>query len=678
MITGSFRVGQRLQRQTVPYRVERDLGGGCIVLENLATGRYEEKSVPALLTEWNDGHLILSDAVPPADDTARELAVRGARLDMFRQSYTKKQQAEARAKLFFVEKLEKAPRTADVMVPQIHEAWTKYKRALKTAERILKAEPHFTSVARWIKRYLSAGRDIRVLVSRDDDKGRRTQRINKDVERDVEDLIETRFLTQERPTLKKIQDELKGLVAQRNATRLPDERLTCPSYAYLKRYVQSLPQYDVYCARYGQRLADIKFHAAGRGVDARRPLARAAMDHTRLDLFVVDERTLLPLGRPWLTVIIDECTRYVLGYYISFEPPSGVSTARAMRHAITPKPKPADAHTPWDAWGAMEVLVVDNGLEFHSDALELGCGRLGITIEFCPRRKPWFKGKIERYFGTVNTGLLSDMQGKTFSHAFLKEDYDPARHAVLTLNTLRRVLEIWITDIYHQTIHSALGQSPQQAWQELAPPIDRRMLPASSIEVESAFSRTERRKLTHKGIELDSLLYNSPALGALREQYGSEMLVEVRIRDDDLSGIIVVATDGKTLIPVPALEVEYTTGLTRWQHKVCKRYKRRKADDDGREISLLAARHAIRKLIEEDMLLASPSGTRVREQRFLQSEPTGNTDATAANDDTDAPPTETPLPPPPEPSATSSAWPDIATDAEIPEMPSHKRQRANP
>lgn len=678
MITGSFRVGQRLQRQTVPYRVERDLGGGCIVLENLASGRYEEKSISDLLGEWNEGRLILGDAVKPADDTARELAVRGAHLDLFRQSYTKKQQAEARAKLFFVEKLEKAPRTAEVMVPQIHETWTKYKRALKAAERVLKAEPHFTSVARWIKRYLAAGRDIRVLISRHDDKGSRVRRINQDVERDVDDLIETRFLTKERPTLKKIRDELKGLVAQRNATRLPGERLTCPSYAYLKRYVQALPQYDVCCARYGQRIADIKFRTAGQGVDAPRALARAAMDHTRLDLFVVDERTRLPLGRPWLTVIIDECTRYILGYYVSFEPPSGVSTARALRHAITPKHTSAGIRTSWDAWGAMEVLVVDNGLEFHSDALEFGCGRLGITIEFCPRRKPWFKGKIERYFGTVSTGLLSDMKGKTFSNTFLKEDYNPAKHAVLTLATFRQVLEIWVADVYHQTIHSALDQSPQQAWEELAPPVDRRRLPASSIEVEAAFSRTEQRKLTHKGIELDSLLYNSPALGALREQYGSEMLVEVRIRDDDLSGVIVVAYDSKTLITVPALEVEYTAGLTRWQHKVCKRYRRRKAEDDGREISLLAARQAIRKLIEKDMQLASPSGTRVREQRFLQGETTGSTVTTVTGDRSDKAPPKALPPPLPEPPVTSDIWPDVAADDEIPELPSHKRRGTKP
>src|SRR5699024_7592053 len=155
----------------------------------------------------------------------------------------------------------------------------------------------------------------------------------------------------------------------------------------------------------------------------------------RMDVFVVDERTGLPLGRPWLTLIIDECTRYILGYYLGFEEPGSVSMARALRHALSVKTLMPDVQSAWDAWGLMDTLVVDNGMEFHGHALEAGAGRFGITIQFCPRKKPWFKGKVERFFGTMNTGLLADLKGKTFSNIFLKGDYDPAKHAVLTLDT---------------------------------------------------------------------------------------------------------------------------------------------------------------------------------------------------------------------------------------------------
>jgi len=258
---------------------------------------------------------------------------------------------------------------------------------------------------------------------------------------------------------------------------------------------------------------------------------------------------------------------------------------------------------------------VDNGLEFHARALEAGAGRYGIDVQFCPRRKPWYKGKVERFFGTMNTGLLVDMKGKTFSSVLLKGDYDPAKHAVISLATLRRVLQMWIVDVYHQEVHSGLGMTPQEAWNNGIQQVDR-YLPPSSVAMDAAFSASCYRELTHKGIEFDSLLYNSRELGALRELHGSQIKVEVRTCDDDLGHVVVVSPDQITLIKVPALDPEYALGLTRWQHKVCKRFQRRIQEDDAREISLLEARQRIRALIEEDMRLGSRK-SRKNQQRFM-------------------------------------------------------------
>jgi putative transposase len=280
--------------------------------------------------------------------------------------------------------------------------------------------------------------------------------------------------------------------------------------------------------------------------------------------------------------------------------------------------------------------------------LEAGAGCFGIIVQFCPRRKPWYKGKIERFFGTLNSGLLVDMKGKTFSSVMLKGDYDPAKHAVMTLQTLRRVLHTWIVDIYHQENHAGLSDStPAQVWSQDVAGIDR-YLPPSSLAMDSAFSKSEKRKLTHKGIELDSLFYNCAELGRLRELHGHEFEVEVRSYDDDLGSIVVVGPDGKLLIRVPAVDIKYAEGLTRWQHRVCKRFQRRSLEDEGRHISLLDARERIRRLIAQDMALASRK-TRGAQQRFLQQEeatkvpePPADTPAPSA---TPTAPVESPLAP---------------------------------
>lgn len=622
MAVGTFQVGQRLRLNGEAYRISRDLGEGTVVLEMLRSGSYLERSVADLLRDWQSGELQFEGEGQRPQASA---PIKTIYEDVFRQAYSDEAQAEARAKLVYVKRLGDFPRTRNVLTPIIEEIW-KDEALWKGATWQFPEPPHATTVARWIRAYGDSDGDLRSLVARHANKGNGGERVVPEVRTMVDDAIELEYLTLQRPPLKEIWRRLKGQVALRNATRLPSESLSRPSYRYLRERIQALEPYDVCRARYGQRVADIKFRAAGSGVPSQHPLARACMDHTKMDFFVVDGETYLPLGRPWLTLVLDENARYVLGYYIGFEEPSSVSMTRALRHAIAPKNLDPEVKNAWDAWGVMDCLIVDQGLEFHSRILESGTSRYGITVEYCPRRKPWFKGKIERFFGTVNTGLLSGLQGKTFSSIDLRGDYDPAKHAVVTLETLRRIVQIWIVDVYHQDIHRTLGASPQSAWEEGmrggaegGQPVDR-YLPPSSIQIDAAFSASEKRRLTHKGIEFDSLLYNSAELGELRAMWGAEVAVEVRIQDDDLGSIIVVSSDNHTLIKVPALNQAYAARLTRWQHNICKRFKRAAQEDDAREISLLDAKQRIRALIEADMFSGGRrTRSRVRQQRFLES-----------------------------------------------------------
>lgn len=48
-----------------------------------------------------------------------------------------------------------------------------------------------------------------------------------------------------------------------------------------------------------------------------RPLERVEIDDMQLDLFVVDEKTNLPISRPWLTFRICAFTKLIVGYYLS-------------------------------------------------------------------------------------------------------------------------------------------------------------------------------------------------------------------------------------------------------------------------------------------------------------------------------------------------------------------------
>ena len=67
------------------------------------------------------------------------------------------------------------------------------------------------------------------------------------------------------------------------------------------------------------------------------PFERVQIDHTRIDVVVVNEGDRLPIGRPWLTLAIDVASRVVLGFSVSLEGPSVVSVALTLVHAVLAK-----------------------------------------------------------------------------------------------------------------------------------------------------------------------------------------------------------------------------------------------------------------------------------------------------------------------------------------------------
>ena len=63
-------------------------------------------------------------------------------------------------------------------------------------------------------------------------------------------------------------------------------------------------------------------------------------------------------------------------------------------------------------------------------------------------------------------GALHLLPGTTFSNVEELGDYDPKRHAALTLRELERYIALEIVGSYHQSIHSGLGRPPIAVWKE--------------------------------------------------------------------------------------------------------------------------------------------------------------------------------------------------------------------
>ena len=329
-------------------------------------------------------------------------------------------------------------------------------------------------------------------------------------------------------------------------------------------------------------------------------LRRAEIDHTPLNVLVIDEKTFLPLGRPWLTLIVDVAHRVILGYALSFEPPSYLSVMRCLKHAILPKTylkdRYPDLENDWPCYGLMDSLGLDNGADFHSTGLYDMAARYGIDLDFCRVGEPWTKGIIERAQGTINRAVAHGQPGTLFEDLIERGDYKSASKACITLDEVHHLIHIWIVDYYHQKNHRGIGTAPIASWlKEMA---HREIpLPTSSVELDQALAVRFTRTLSHKGIELDHLFYNSPDVLRVIAASAGRIEVEVARPADDVGYVYLNDPIAERFVKVPVIAryAEYANGLTPWQHAQCVRYSKKHHASRDDSVALATAKHRIRQ-----------------------------------------------------------------------------------
>jgi len=237
--------------------------------------------------------------------------------------------------------------------------------------------PGWRTLARDYNRWRNAGRDIRSIISRFSDRGRRGSRMHPEIQAISEQVIQELYMTAERKRIPEVHLEIVRRVSDQNKFRPENERLPIPSQRTIYREIARKPPYEVMAARYGKRRAEMEFRTSGAGPETIRALQRVSMDHTPSDMIVVDDGSMLPLGRPTITSALDEHTRCPMGFYLGFEPPSCLSVMRCLKHAILPKTyvqrEFPSIKNCWECYGVPELVVVDNPPEFHSSHFERAC-----------------------------------------------------------------------------------------------------------------------------------------------------------------------------------------------------------------------------------------------------------------------------------------------------------------
>lgn len=443
--------------------------------------------------------------------------------------------------------------------------------------------PKWRTLAEWHKNYHSSGNDISSLIPKHSNKGNIQQHTDSDFL--IKKAINEKYLTLTRCSISQTFKYYCDLVIIENRA-LPTKKIKPLSQRTFYNRINALPKYDVALKRYGKRYADINYRTVDRMINVTRPLERVEIDHTPLDLILLDDNLEIPLGRPYLTVLIDSYSKCIVGYNLSFRPPSFESIRHAFCNACLDKSLITQQYPhlqhDWPVAGKIENLVVDNGAEFWSNSLEDSLRPFATNILFNKVGKPWMKPLVEKFFDVLNKGLVHSLPGTTRSRIEQLKGYNPKKDAAITFSLFLELFHTWIIDIYHMSSDTRETAVPYFKWQEgvtALPPLTYTDEEAQQLRIELGILNT--RTVRIGGIFLYGLRYESEELNEYRKIWGAidknNLTLKTKTDPSDISNIFVYLTNESRYIKVPCItDISYTSGLTLFQHQTAQKLQRTK------------------------------------------------------------------------------------------------------
>lgn len=262
------------------------------------------------------------------------------------------------------------------------------------------------------------------------------------IEPELRRLIEALALQKPRPTAAFVTRQVRR-VAEQHGWR-------APSYRSVAAIIEAIDPALSTLAHDGPKVYREAFDLLYRR-EASAPNEIWQADHTPCDIWVFDDQG--SPTRPWLTIILDDYSRAVCGYYLGLGDPTILKTALTLRQAIWRKADPR-----WHVLGIPDRFYTDHGSDFTSQHLEAVGADLHMGLVFSTVGSPRGRGKIERFFQTVNQLFLCEQPG-----------YSPpgggVAAPVLRLAELETRLHEFLVGLYNQRVHSETGQAPQARWE---------------------------------------------------------------------------------------------------------------------------------------------------------------------------------------------------------------------
>lgn len=478
-----------------------------------------------------------------------------------------------------------------------------------------------STIYRWIEKYRRTGRLSVFLRKPRSDRG--VKRLTEVQEDAIQTAIKTKYLTAEKPDAQSVVDEV-GLICDTEGIE------NVPHGNTIRNRIRELPERLKMEKRRGKKIAAENFEPIrGHFPGADFPWAVVQIDHTPMDVIVVDEHFRLPIDRPYLTIVIDVFSRMVVGFAIYLEKPSAFTTGLAISHAVLPKEdwlEEVGVKGEWPCWGKMRKIHLDNAKEFRGTVMGRACEEHDIIVEHRPKGQPRYGGHVERGFRTFMR-RAHRLKGSTFSNIAEKAEYDAEGRAILTRRELERWFTIYIAKFYPNHFHRGIKDTPLGRYWEGIHGTDTQIgtgLPAMIADPRAFmldFMPFEFRTVQEYGIVLDWIYYYDDALRPwirAKDQDDPKQARKflIRFNPRDMREIYFLDPESSTYITIPYRDRAHPP-VSRWEVQEAERRLREKGYKNVNEALLFEAMREMRE-IEEEAERRTKKARRSKEKRQQQ------------------------------------------------------------
>ena len=252
------------------------------------------------------------------------------------------------------------------------------------------------TIYRWIQDYKKTGTVHSLVPNLKKRGGPKKNRLADEDEAIIKSVIDEYYLNKQKYSIPYIYEILEE--------KFHNAHLKPPHLNTIRKRIENLSAKEVTKYRDGEKVTDTR-GMSGKNPRGNFPLELVQIDHTPLDLILVDEEDREPIGRAYLTLGIDVFSRMVMGFYISYEPVSFFNTGQCILNMIMPKEdflKQQGVEGEWPIYGLPREISTDNAKEFRGIDLTRFCEQYSIEVDWRPVGRSFYGANVERVFKTLS------------------------------------------------------------------------------------------------------------------------------------------------------------------------------------------------------------------------------------------------------------------------------------